>query len=74
MEQIKLLSYQEEKKLTNEELINYYEKVKQYYILKSKRKNNINEVLHPLVKQLMKTTKNFTIEIINQEKLKRNKT
>lgn len=72
---MKFLSYEEEKKLNNSELLKYYNNLRKYYILKqNKFKTKLHEILHPLVKILMKTTKNFDIEILNPEKLKRNGT
>lgn len=70
MDNFEYLNDDEKKKLSQQELLEYYKKLKEYYKnLKSNNISKIHKIFHPMVKAMMKTTRNFDIEIINKERL-----
>ncbi len=74
MENFRILSYEEESKLTSNELIAYYKSLKQYLlnyknnILKNSYTNGCEE-LHPLVRKIIDRIKNYDLTITGQENI-----
>ena len=65
-----LLTSKEEEKLSKSQLIQYYKQLREYYKDGyTEFKIKFLKFINPFVCLLMKTTKNFKIEIINKEKL-----
>lgn len=67
----KLLSYDQEKKLTKVELINYYDSLREYYINASidVKMEIFKEKIHPTLLNIMKKTIGKELVVVNRERL-----
>lgn len=70
MRNFKMLNNEVLKRMSTEEKLNYYKKIREYFASKTSIKNiNINKIFHALCLFLMRQTYKFDIEIFNDDRV-----